>query len=128
MTSNLAFHQKCSPNFPWLNYLLLFCNIDFTLQLFQTFCIPIMIYQLTPYVSSKLFQFFIIWPIIITSFYFLIQFSIKLPLIILKHAVLCKPIYHFFIPSNPCCNSSNALLQFLNNNTQCFYSNIVFSF
>ena len=35
------------------------------LQVFQPFHIPIMIYQLTPYVSPEHFQFFRIWVIII---------------------------------------------------------------
>ena len=101
-------------------YLLLFCNIDLTLQIFQLFRIPIMIYQLTLYVSPKLFRFFSIWLIIITSFSFLTQSPIKLPLIILKYSVLSKPIYPFSILPNFCSNSYNPLLQFFSNNTQCF--------
>ena len=86
-----------------------------------------MIYQLTPYVSPKLFQFFSIWLIIVTSLPFLTLFPIKLALINLKYSVLFKSIYLFLIPSNFWCNSYNPLLQFFDNNTQCFYSNIVFS-
>ena len=46
MNSNLAFYQESSWNFPWLYLPALFCNIDFTLQVFQPFRIPIMIYRL----------------------------------------------------------------------------------
>ena len=76
-------------------YLLLLNNIDFTLQVFQSVRISIMIYLLTPYVSPKYFRFFSIWLIITVSFSFLIQFPIKLPLIILKHSVLFQPICLF---------------------------------
>ena len=48
-------------------YLLLFCNIDFTLHVFQPSCIPIMIYRLIPYVSPKLYQFFSIWLLMIVT-------------------------------------------------------------
>ena len=107
---------------------ILFCNADLTLQVFQPFRIPIMIYRLTPYVSPKLFRFFSLWLIIITSFSFLIQFPVKLPQIILKHSALSTPIYHFLIPPNCSCNSNNALLQFFSSNTKFFYFNTVFSF
>ena len=63
------------------------------------------------------FRFFTIWLVIITSFFFLIQFPVKLPLIIMKHSVLSKPIYPFLIPPNFYRNSYNPLLQFLNSNT-----------
>ena len=79
-----------------------------------------MIYWLTPYVFPKLFRFFSIWLIIMASFCFLIQFPIKLSLIILKDYILSKSIYPFWIPPNFCCNNYNLLLQFFNNNTQCF--------
>ena len=49
---------------------------------------PTKIYRLTPNVSLKLFRFFSIWLIIITPLSFLIQFPIKLSLIILKHSIL----------------------------------------
>ena len=39
-------------------YDLLFCNTDFTLQVFQPFHIPTMIYRVTPYVSPKFFSIF----------------------------------------------------------------------
>ena len=117
VTSKLAFYQESSSNFPWLYLPSLFSNIDSTLQVFQPFCIPIMIYQFTPYVSPKLFWFFSIQLIIITSFSFWIQFPIKLPVIILRNSVLSKPIYPSFIPSNFCCNRCNPLLQFFNNST-----------
>ena len=79
----------------------------------------------TPYVARKR-RFFSVWLIIITSFSFLIQYSIKLPLIIPKHSVLSKPIYSFLILPNVYCKSYIPLLQFFNNSTLCFYSNTVF--
>ena len=107
-------------------YLLLFCNSDFTLQVFQQFRIPVIIYQLTPYVTPKLFLIIQHLADHHHIFLRLLQFLIKLPLIILKH--IFKPIFPFLIPPNFCCNSYNPLLWFFNNNTQCFYSNAVFSF
>ena len=69
-------------------YLLLFFNINFTSQVLQPLCNLLMIYNLTPYVSLRLFRFFSQRLIIITSLFCLILLPIKLPLIIFKQSVL----------------------------------------
>ena len=42
--------------------------------------------------------------------------------------VFSLAIFPSLIPSNFCCNSSNPLFQFFNNNVQYFYFNAIFSF
>ena len=128
MISNWVFYQEPSSSFPWLYHLLLICNTDFTLQVFQPFCIPFMILQLTPYVSPKTFS--ILQHLADHHHIFLLLDSIpnKTASDYSETFFLCKSICPFFIPPNFCCNSYNPLLQFFNNNTKCFYSNTVFSF
>ena len=65
-------------------YLLLFFNINFNSQVLYPLCNLLMIYNLTPYVSPRLFRFFSHRLTIITSLFLLILFPIKLPLIIFK--------------------------------------------
>ena len=123
MTSNLAFYQVFSSIFSWLYLLLLLCNIDlFHWESLSTISHP---YYDLPTHCICLSKTFSILRFLYHIFLLLIQFPIKLSL---KHSVLFKPIYPFLIHTNFCCNSYNPPLQSFNNNSQCFYSNNVFSF